>query len=306
MTALMVVPFEVNNGNFISSNVPEDDYAGYSEATTYARGDRVITTLRHLVLESVTDGNVGNNPFAPNTGNIPTHWLIVGSTNRWRVFDKSLGQSTTNPDSINFLIGVPSRLDAVALVGLVAVTARVQVTNSLGAETYNQTRELLDVSAIADWLGFFTYSDTFDPEVVFDGINAVAGSTLEITLTTTGGIAEVAEIIAGKAEVLGTILEGTRSGFTDYSRKEVDDFGNITIVKRPTARRAEWELSFPTRANRRIQRALEEARGAPAFFYPGPDMVDFYVSVYGVADDFFPSLQSGGQTQATLSLTGAA
>lgn len=305
MTALMVLPFAVNDGNFISSNVPETDYAAWAVGTTYAAGDRVILTSTHLIYESVTSGNTGNNPAT--AANVPTYWLIVGSTNRWRAFDNSLGQATTNPDSITYMFGTPSRLDAVAFVGLVATSVRVLIRNPANTVTYDTTKKLLDVSEIADWLDFVTFEGAFDPEVVFDNISAVSGSQVEITITTeAGGTAEVSEIIAGRAENLGTVLAGTRSGFTDYSRKEIDDFGNITIVKRPTARRAEWEISFPTKANRRIQRALEDARGAPAFFYPGPDMVDFYISVYGVADDFFPSLQSAEITQATLSLTGAA
>jgi hypothetical protein len=305
MTALMVVPFAVNDGNFISSNVPETDHAAWSGAATYAVGDRVILASTHLIYESVTAGNTSNDPAVDD--NIPTHWIVVGSTNRWRTFDNRLGQATTNPESITYVVGAPSRLDAVAFVGLVATSVRLLIRNPADDVTYDETKELLDVSGTVDWLDFVTFDGSFDPEVVFDNLSAVSGSNMEITITTeTGGIAEVSEIIAGRAEFLGIVLQGTRSGFTDYSRREVDDFGNITIVKRPTARRAEWEISFPTRANRRIQRALEDARGAPAFFYPGPDMVDFYISVYGVADDFFPALQVGDQTNATLSLTGAA
>ena len=304
MTAIMIVPFAVTDGNLVSSNVPENDYPAWAAPTSYAQGARVISTATHLVYESVSDGNIGNNPTV--AANIPTHWLVVGSTNRWRAFDTSLGQSTTNVGDINYAIGVITRMDAVAFIGLVATSVRVVVRNPSGAVTYDQSTELLDVSDITDWLDFVTFDGAFDNETVFENISAVAGSDLEITISTLNGIAEVSEVIAGKAEQLGIVLAGTRSGFTDYSRRVVDDFGNITIVKRPTARRAEWEISFPTRANRRIQRALEEARGAPAFFYPGANMTDFYISVYGVADDFFPVLQVGERTQATLSLTGAA
>jgi hypothetical protein len=104
---------------------------------------------------------------------------------------------------------------------------------------------------------------------------------------------------------LGIVTENSRSGFTDYSRKEIDAFGNITIVKRPTARKAEWEFIFLTQSNRRIQRALEEARGAPAFFYAGAELAALDLNVYGVVDDFFPALKTGAYTESTLTLTGA-
>ena len=112
------------------------------------------------------------------------------------------------------------------------------------------------------------------------------------------------EILIGRDVLLGEIESGARSGFTDYSVRTVDAFGNINLVRRPTARRAEWPLVFPTRSNRRIQRELERSRGTVCYFHPGDGMRDFYLGVLGLADDFFPDLAAGGTTYATLSLTG--
>lgn len=300
MSALMIIPFLVNGGNLTASNVAENDYPEWSNATTYQRGDRVILTSTHKVYEGINDDNTGNNPATT----VLEHWLEVGSTNRFRAFDAKLGQSTWNAEEITYTIGLPSRLDAVALIEMQASSVRLILKNAGGAVTYDNTIDLLDTSQINDWLDFFTYEGSYDPEVVMSDLGAIAGGTMELTISNPGGTAQIAEIVAGKSEFLGELQDGTRSGFTDYSRKEVDEFGNITIVKRPTARRAEWNLKYPTTSNRRIQRALEDARGSLAFFYPGEDMVSYYVSVYGVADDFFPPLSSDGHTFATLSLTG--
>ena len=304
MTATIIIPFAVNDANFTSSNVPENDYAAWLVGTTYAAGARVISTATHLIYESVAAGNTGNNPTT--AANVPSLWLKVGSTNRWRAFDNTLGQSTTNLNTITYVFGTTSRMDAVAFVGLVAISVQVVVRNAANAITYNVTRNVLDISNVQDWLGFVTFNDPTEPEVVFDNISAVSGASVSITITTaSGGTAEVAEIIPGRSEIIGTILAGTHSGFTDYSRKEIDDFGNITIVKRPTSRRAEWQILFLTASNRRIQRALEDARAAPAFFYAGDNLSDFDVSIYGVVDDFFPALSNSTNTEATLTLIGA-
>lgn len=300
--AIVIIPFPVTDGNLVASNVAEDDYPLWAAGTDYAVGDRVISPVTHKIYESVSDANLGNDPT--NSNNRPVPWVEVGSTNRWRAFDATLGQSTTNADEITFTIGLPSRMDALALIDIIAVSARLVIKDTGSSTVYDQTKQLLDTSGIASWLDFFTYEDSYDPEQIFADLGALSGFSAEITLSNPGGVAELAEIAAGKSESLGTLLDGTKSGFTDYSKRTVDGFGNISITKRPTARRAEWEISFPSRSNRRIQRALEEARGAPAFFYPGDDMIDFYVSIYGVADDFFPGLSSGGTTNATLSLTG--
>ena len=217
---------------------------------------------------------------------------------------KTLGQTTENADSITYTIGLPARMDAIAFVDIVAVGLQLVIRDAGSSIVYDETIELLDVSGIASWLDFFTYEEAYDPEVVLTGLGALPGGSAEITIANAGGIASIAEIVAGRAEYIGTVLTDTKSGFTGYTKRVVDDFGNISFTKRPTARKAEWEISFETRANRRIQRALEDAQYAPAYFYPGDDMTDFYVSIYGIADDFYPSLSAGGTTQATLSLTG--
>lgn len=100
------------------------------------------------------------------------------------------------------------------------------------------------------------------------------------------------------------VLDQTRSGFTDFTIRRQDDFGNITFTVRPTARKAEWVLHSESTANRRIQRALETVRGTTCYFHPGANMSNYYIGVLGVADDYFPALSAGGWTRATLSITG--
>lgn len=300
MSALVIIPFPVTDGSLSYSNIAEDDYSAWAIGTTYDEGDYVIRTSTHKVYLSVADGNLGKTPETDDG----TWWIEVGATNKWRPFDAKLGQSASKTDAVQYIIGLPSRMDAIALIGVVAVEAIITVEDPDENVTFTETRELLDTSGIASWLDFFTYEDTYDPEVVFSGIDALSGYTMQITINNPGGTASVAEICAGRVENLGDIVDGAASGFIDYSTKLIDDFGNITVYKRPTARKAEWEISFDTRSNKRIQTALQDARGAPAFFYPGDDMTDFYLSVYGVADEFLPRLGAGGKTQATLSLTG--
>lgn len=300
--AMVIIPFEVSDGNMVASNVPENDYVAWTVGATFNTGDRTISTVTHKVYQSVSDGNAGHDPT--DSANVPAYWVEVGSTNRWRAFDKTLGQTTENADSITYTIGLPARMDAIAFVDIVAVGLQLVIRDAGSSIVYDETIELLDVSGIASWLDFFTYEEAYDPEVVLTGLGALPGGSAEITIANAGGIASIAEIVAGRAEYIGTVLTDTKSGFTGYTKRVVDDFGNISFTKRPTARKAEWEISFETRANRRIQRALEDAQYAPAYFYPGDDMTDFYVSIYGIADDFYPSLSAGGTTQATLSLTG--
>jgi hypothetical protein len=299
--AIMVVPIGMTSASLEASNVPENDYPAWVSGTNYAVGDRRIRTTTHKVYEDLIGGA---STVAPE--NDPTRWAVVGSTNRWRAFDASVGQSVSQSGTITYTIRAASKATAIAFVGLVAVSVRVVVKDASAVVLSDETRNLVDTSGITDWELYFTYETETDPEQVFTGLPLYAGYSVEITIDAGGGAAEVGEIIIGRAVVLGTIESGARSGFTDYSARNVDDYGNVTLIRRTFARKAEWPIIFPTRSNRRLQRELENARGTICYFHPGDGMTDFYLGVLGTADEFFPELAAGGTTFATLSLTGVA
>ena len=301
MTASMVVPIKVNDAVLTASNIPEDDYPVWVNGATYTLGARAIRTVTHSVYERVVAGVSSEAPE-----NDPDSWVRVGATNRWRPFDGSLGQVASNSSSITYTLTSPVMADAVAFVNLAAVSVQVVVKDASSIVKYDQTRELIDTSAISSWLDYFTYETQYEPEQVFIGLPIFSSYTVEITLDGEGGDASVGEIVFGRAVILGKILDGSRSGFNDYTSRNIDQFGNIELTVRPTARKAEWRFAFDTRSNRQIQRELEKARGIKCFFYPGEDMTEFYLSVFGIAEEFYPSLSAGGTTIDTLSLVGAA
>ena len=296
MTASMIVPSTIT---LDASNVPETDYLEWVSGTTYNTGDRVIRASTHKVYEDVI-GGVSN--VAPESD--ANRWSVVGSTNRWRAFDSSLGQSVAQSGTITYSLTVNEKSRAVVMVGLSATDLRVVVKDGAGTVKADQSRNIVDTSGVADWEQYFTYETDYDPDQVFMGLPIYVGYTVEITIDAGGGVAEVGEILIGRDVTLGKIGNGARSGFTDYSARNVDEFGNLTLIRRASARKAEWPLIFDTAANRRIQRELENARGTICYFHPGDEMANFYLGVLGLADEFFPELSAGGTTFATLSLTG--
>ena len=254
MTAAMFVPIAMNDAVLTASNIPETDYPAWVTGTSYTTGDRVIRTVTHSVYEAVTTG-VSNT--APE--NDPVQWIRVGATNRWRPFDGSIGQDASQTGTVTYTITSPTVNDAIAFVGLIAVSVRVLIKDASAVVKYDVTRDLVDGSGIASWLDFFSYESEYEEEQVFVDLPLLPTYTAEITIDGGGGTAGIGEIVFGKQVILGNILDGSRSGFTDYTTRTVDDFGNIELIRRPTARKAEWMFAFDTRSNRRIQRALENA-----------------------------------------------
>jgi hypothetical protein len=151
---IVVRPFEVTNDLLVSSNVDEDDYAEWDAGTGYTLGQRVIVigdggspeTFYHNIYESVLAGtNTGNNPWDDPQwpDGTPTNWLLVGKTNRWKMFDNANSSQTTNAESIEVNFTTSRRANAIACLNvdaeeievIVEDPAPINVTNLL---TYSE------------------------------------------------------------------------------------------------------------------------------------------------------------------------
>ena len=84
----MIEQIPLGGAELTACSVPETDYPVWSSATAYAIGTRVIlTTGVHKVFEAVA-ANTNKSPAVE--ANIGTYWVVVGATNRWKIFDKKI------------------------------------------------------------------------------------------------------------------------------------------------------------------------------------------------------------------------
>ena len=127
----IIVP---NNINLLSSNVSESLHSEWASGTTYAAGDRVYVTLEsdgttertpHRIFESLVGSNLGNYP--PDS---PSQWVLVGSTNRWAMFDEFVSSQTENAGGID--VTVQAHGDRVALLDVDANTVDFVFSSELG------------------------------------------------------------------------------------------------------------------------------------------------------------------------------
>jgi hypothetical protein len=222
--ALKVIPpLSITDSNLTSSNVPETDYGAWSSGTTYNLGDRVIITTPnvHKIYESLQASN-SNKPPATN----PTWWIEVSATNRWKMFDLSNSTATQNTDSIVVTITPGRVINGVTLIGLVAQSVRVKLTDPVDGVVYDETTNLNNNGNINNWYNYF-----FDPisrrtVLAATDLPAYGSAVLEITIDNTGGTAECATCVIGSIKYIGEGIElGASVGIQDYSRKEIDDWG---------------------------------------------------------------------------------
>ncbi|MDV5823102.1 coiled-coil domain-containing protein [Sphingobium naphthae] len=254
-TLRLLRPASIDDAVLTSSNVPEDDYPAWSASATYALGARVMLSATHRIYESAANGNVGNDP----TG-VSGQWIDIAPTNRWAMFDQALGSQTERAGSIVVSLDPVAPIDAVALLDVTAVSVRVQ------APGYDRT-----------------LSPAIQPgAVTFLDLPATAGA---VTITISGsGTVSAGTLLIGKLLGLGTTEASPTAAITDYSRKETDAFGEVTVVERAWAKRMDIKALISTAAVDVVAARIANVRAMPALWIGDATLES--LAIYGFFKDF--------------------
>lgn len=279
-----------------TSDVNENEHTGWQSGVTYGAGARVITAASHQVWQSVKAGNVDHNPMTDDG----TWWVLVGPTDRYKPFDKKISDSVVRGRDMTWTIVPQSRADGLALFGIGSSAVRIRIT--AGSSTlYDQTFQILDTSDITDWYSFFTYVPEYEPEMILTELPGLAGSNVEITFI--GAATSISEIVLGKVTRLGTALEGTSIGITDYSLKQRDDWVNPIIVERAFADVTSFQFEMPPADARRVKNVLSKLRATAAVYFVDETETNLGTTVFGFFSDFNIPL-THGSSFATLEIEG--
>jgi hypothetical protein len=265
-TLRLLQPATITDAALVSSNVPETDYTPWGSGTSYALGARVIKADTHRIYESAVAGNVGSDPVAADG-----KWLDIGPTNRWALFDRALGSTTTAASPIAVTVA-SSPINAVALLDVVGTSVQVQATG------YDKSQ--------AVGAGAMTFLD-------------LPAGTTRVTVTLSGsGTVSVGTLLVGKLVGLGVTEAAPTAGITDYSRKDVDDFGAVTVVERAWAKRMTAKGLISTAAIDSVFSRIAAVRATPSLWI-GQDGYDS-LTIYG----FFKTFEiEAGDTVSKLSLS---
>lgn len=266
-TLQLLHPADVTDSVLTSINVAENDQPVWSAGTTYPYGARVIRA--HRQWESLTVANVGNEPAAGSA-----HWMDIGPTNRWAMFDEALGTLTQATGNIVLTLDPVSPVNALALLDATAATVRVQATG------YDRTTAPV---ASPGTVMFLDLPETDGP----------------ITVTVSGsGTVSVGTLLMGRLVGLGVTGESPTAAITDYSRKETDDFGEVTVAERAWAKRMEVNALLRTGAVDDVFNRLATVRARPSLWIGAADVEA--LSIYGFFKDFSIEV---GESVSTLSLS---
>ena len=293
-----IVPTLITDESLVSTSVSEDDHPVYDEATTYAVGDRVIVkTGYHKIYQSLESNNL--NQFQPTS---PLSWVEVGSTNAWAMFDESPSTRTVSSTAITFKI-FGDRFNSVSFLGLKATSVRI-VAESAGAGGvyYDESFTLKDSGIVLNWYQYFFSPIIRKTELSITDIPPVRESTYTITIEPES-TAEVETFVIGVSEEFGKTQYGASAGIIDYSRKEVDQFGNARLIRRKYSKRMDVKLWLERSETDYFYRRLVDIRSTPVLWIAARDQYEA-LTIYGFYRDFNIDIAYPSVNFCTLQIEG--
>ena len=231
----------------------------------------------------------------------PLWWKEVSGTNRWKVFDSSVGSQSSQAASMTFVIA-PGKINAIAFLNLEATSISLVQTDPGDGVAFTATYDLVSSAAIIDG-----YSYCFEPFifltslVVFD-LPPYELATISITITNVGGVAKCGGIVMGLSTFLGTTLYGPSIGITDYSQKTTDDYGNYSITEGAFSRRGSYALKVPNTSINEVERILSLYRATP-LVWVGIDEIAATIT-YGTFKSFDIVISGPSYSDCSLDIEG--
>lgn len=216
-----------------SSSLSETDYPVWASGTSYVQGNRVILTSTHRIYEALT-ATTGASPDV-NVGGVSPKWLDIGPTNKYAAFDDKAGTQSVSTGSLSFTVTPGVIVDSIGFINMAGTTLHITSTVS-GTTIYDRTIILQTDVGVYDWKTYFFAPIVNKTDAVITDLLPYANQVITITLSGPSTVA-IGNISIGTTVTLGILQYNAKIGTTDYSKKDVDNYGNVIITKRAFTKR---------------------------------------------------------------------
>jgi hypothetical protein len=199
----------------------------------------------------------------------PLFWLDIGPSNKYAMFDSLNGTVTAHPYQIDVSQSYTGRVDSLALLNVSnAVSARDIMSTINDGVVFDETFSMISTAGIDDWFSYFFDDVERKDTLLVTALPAYANTTIRVIIEGNGtSQVQAGHLSIGLAKDLGeTQHDGAQIGIIDYSRKDVDDFGNYTLVQRPFSRRGHFQCRIPKAAVDGVEATLSQHRATPAVY----------------------------------------
>lgn len=270
----------------------------WSSSTTYAIGATVSFGTSGTYV-SLQNSNLNQNPATATA-----FWLRTGPTNKMAAFDDQISSVSTATSDIIFAV-TASSVDTVALLNIKGTKTSVAVSDaSLKIPIYHNSQQLTGGDSV-DWYGYFFYDeDTIRTTSVYLDIPITSNALITVKISGVG-TTSIGTFVTGVLKNLGNTQYGVSAGIIDYSRKDIDEFGNVTFVKRNFSKRINASVSLTNANLNKVQRILYQLRATPVLWIASTDIqFEEPLIIYGFYRDFSTEISYPTHSLCNLQIEG--
>jgi hypothetical protein len=294
----VIKSIETTDAILTNSNILENEHPLWVSGTTYSIDDKVI--YQHRIYNRVI---AGGGTLAPDLD--LTNWSDLGATNKYRMFDNIISSVSSRTGGIQFTLTPNQVVNSIALLNVNASTVRVVMNDPVEGVVYDKTKELRISGEVTDYFSYF-----FAPLVSLTDLNTAIfldlptrpTATITVYISSGAALVEVGEVVYGIQSVVGRTNYGTSVGIKSYSRKDIDEFGKVTVVKRKNSKYCEYDVDIDNTNLVFVQRLFQDIDSVPCVFIGNPDMEELIV--YGFYSDFKSTISFPTVSKCTLRVEG--
>lgn len=278
------------------SNIAEDEHPAWLSGTSYNANDMVI--YDHKIYERVIAGAGATTPDIDSV-----NWLFISYTNRYRMFDNILYSTSTKYGGIHFTLTPNQVVNSLVLLNVIASSVRVVMTDLALGVVYDKTLDLSNMRDVDNHYAYF-YSPfvTNLNTAAFAELPVAPTATIDVYVSSGTALVSVGEVVYGIKKVVGRTNYGTSVGIKSYSRKEFDEFGNVTVVKRKNSKYCEYDIDIDNCKLSNVQKFFSDIDSVPCVFI-GNESLDELI-VYGFYSDFQATISFPTVSKCTLRVEG--
>lgn len=296
----IIRPTTITPAMITACNVTETDatYPDWDVGTAYVVGD--LVTYEHKFYECLVD-STGEIP-EDYTATVPPVWLDLGYNNRWKMFDEVVGSQTSNPETITLTIA-PGQTDSISFLDIDATSIEITMTDPSEGIVYTESIDLVSTLGIIDAYTYFFEPIITDDSAVLLDVPPYSAASIDITISNPGGTVLVGTLAFGTQKDLGATQYNPSISLQDYSKKEVDVFGNYSILERAYSKKLSVEMSLPNTSVDDVAKTLALYRATPVIWV-GVDSGFSSMIIYGFYRSFSITIKYVNYSICDLELEG--
>lgn len=295
----IIRPLTITPAMITACNVPETDYTAWSSGTYYVQDN--ICLYDHKIYKCLV-ANTNNIP-SDYVSTIPPKWSDLGYDNRWRMFDAIVGSKTSQANSITVTIAPGEVIDSIAFLDVSATEISIVMTDPINGVVYSETVNMITKSVVVDAYTYFFEPIITGTAVVLLGIPAYANASIAVTISYPSGTASIGTLALGLQKYIGMTQYNPSVSITDYSKKDVDAFGNYTVIQRAYSKKLSCETVVNNTAIDDLYDTLAGYRTTPVIWV-GSDERYSSMIVFGFYKSFVITIPYPSESICSLEIEG--